>query len=464
MKRFKGAAFVLIAAFATASCSGGQGAGSALPASGPTNPQIATQTPKMTNVRPACAKAKLGYPQCFAMIRTDVVYQKPPQYRAVTNVAASGLGAAASNSWYYPLEPAQLQQAYKLPSSSAGKGQTVGIVDAFGDPDAEADLGKYRKAFKLPACTIKNGCLQILNQSGQTSPLPSPPTGANLGWGVETALDLDMVSAICPNCHIVLIEATTNSSKNLGISALAAATAGAGQISNSYGGPECAVNKKGKIVCFASQIAKYAKYYSIPNTIVTASTGDNAWYAGPQSPADYQTVVSVGGTSLYPYNNSRGWIETAWSGGGSSCSTFVKRPSWEKLSKSLKCPSDTKPGADVSAVADPNTGVLVYMSFPYAGGFYVVGGTSAASPIIASTYALAGNASTQNYGAALYSAGSSSITDVIIGKNASPDLENNAGQICGSNVKGADPTAICTSMPGWDGPTGVGTPWGVGAF
>lgn len=415
----------------------------------------------MKNVRPACAKPKVGFPQCFAMIRTDVVYQTPPRYHA--NVAASGLGAAASNSWYYPLEPAQLQQAYNLPSTTAGNGQTVGIVDAFGDPNAEADLAKYRKAFRLPACTTANGCLQILNQQGQSSPLPNPPTGSNAGWAVETALDLDMVSAICPNCHIVLIEANSNSSKNLGISATAAATAGAGQISNSYGGPECAVNKKGKIVCFASQIAKFAKYYNIPNVIVTASTGDFAWYFGPQSPADYQTVVSVGGTSLYPYNNSRGWIETAWSGAGSSCSTFVKRPSWEKLSKALKCPGDTKPEADVSAVADPNTGVLVYLSYPYAGGFYVVGGTSASSPIVASVYALAGNASTQNYGASLYGAGSS-LTDVIIGKNASPDLENNAGQICGSNVKGGDPTAICTSMPGWDGPTGNGTPWGLGAF
>jgi subtilase family serine protease len=417
----------------------------------------------MSHVRPACAKATVGFFQCYALVRTDVVYSKPPQYRAVTGVADADLGAAAANSWYYPLEPAQLQQAYNLPSSSAGKGQTVGIVDAFGDPNAEADLQKYRKAFKLPKCNASNGCLQILNQNGQSSPLPSPPTGSNLGWAVETALDLDMVSAICPNCKIVLIQANTNSSKNLGIAVGAAKNAGAGQISNSYGGPECVINKKGKIVCFAKQIQKYAKYYNLPGTILTASSGDFTWYAGPQSPADLGTVVSVGGTSLYPFNNSRGWIETAWSGAGSSCSTFSKRPSWVKLSKSLKCPGDTRAISDVSAVSDPNTGVLVYMSYPYSAGFYVVGGTSVASPIIASVYALAGNASTQNFGAALYNAGKN-LTDVTIGKNASPDLENNAGQVCGSNVKGGDPTAICASMPGWDGPTGNGTPWGVGAF
>lgn len=399
--------------------------------------------------------------QCFALVRTDVVYSKPPQYHA--NFASAVLGADAANAWYYPLEPAQLQQAYKLPSKSAGNGQTVGIVDAFGDPNAESDLAQYRKAFKLPECSTSNGCLQILNQKGQTSPLPSPGTGSNAGWAVEIALDLDMVSAICPNCKIVLIEANTNSSKDLAIAVGAARNAGANVISNSYGGPECVVNNKGKIVCFASQIQKFAKYYNVPGAIVTASSGDFSWYAGPQTPADFTTVVSVGGTSLYPFNNSRGWIETAWSDAGSSCSTFVKRPSWVKLSKSLRCPKDTRPISDVSAVSDPNTGVLVYLSYPYSGGFYVVGGTSAASPIVASIYALAGNASTQKFGAKLYNAGSN-LTDVLIGKNASPDLENNAGQICGSNVKGGDPTAICASMPGWDGPTGNGTPWGVGAF
>ncbi len=457
MKWVKGAALVLAAALATA-CSS-QTTGSALTPSGPAAPQIA-KTQQMSHVRPACAKASVGFMQCFALVRTDVVYSKPPQYHA--NIASADLSAAA-NSWYYPLGPAQLQQAYNLPSKTAGSGQTVGIVDAFGDPKAASDLAKYRKAFKLPACTTSNGCLQILNQNGQTSPLPNPGTGSNAGWAVEIALDLDMVSAICPNCHIVLIEASSNSSKDLGIAVGAAKNAGAGQISNSYGGPECIVNSKGKIVCFTSQIKKYAKYYNVPGAIVTASSGDNAWYNGPQSPADFGTVVSVGGTSLYPYSGSRGWIETAWSGAGSSCSTFSKRPSWVKLSKSLHCPGDTRAISDVSAVADPNTGVLVYLSYPYAGGFYVVGGTSAASPIIASVYALAGNASTQNYGANLYNAGSN-LTDVVLGKNASPDLSNNAGQICGSNVKGGDPTAICASMPGWDGPTGNGTPWGVGAF
>lgn len=461
MKWLKGAAFSVIAAVATASCSS-QSTGSALTPNGPAAPNV-SRTQNMSHVRPACAAAPVGFARCFALVRTDVVYSQPPQYRAVTGVGDGDLSAAAANSWYYPLEPAQLQQAYKLPSSSAGSGQTVGIVDAFGDPNAEADVAKYRKSFKLPKCSTSNGCLQILNQNGQTSPLPAPGTGNNAGWGVEISLDLDMVSAICPKCHIVLIEANTNSSKNLGIAVGAAKGAGATVISNSYGGPECLLNKKGKPVCFASSIQKYAKYYNVPGVIVTASTGDNAWYAGPQNPADFGTVVSVGGTSLYPYKNSRGWFETAWSGAGSSCSTFVKKPSWVKLSKSLKCPGNTRAIADVSAVADPNTGVLVYMSYPYAGGFYVVGGTSAASPIIASVYALAGNASSQNFGAALYNAGKN-LTDVTIGKNASPDLENNAGQICGSNVKGGDPTAICASMPGWDGPTGNGTPWGVGAF
>jgi subtilase family serine protease len=207
----------------------------------------------------------------------------------------------------------------------------------------------------------------------------------------------------------------------------------------------------------------WAKYYNVPGAIVTASSGDSDWFAGPQSPADYQTVVAVGGTSIYPYAGKRGWLETAWSGAGSSCSVYVALPSW--IPKSTGCPNQQgknpgtmRPIADVSAVADPFTGVLVYQTYPYSkGGFGVYGGTSVASPIIASVYALAGNASTQNFGAALYTAGSRALSDVVLGKNGIIGYFNNAGQQCA-------PASVCSAMPGWDGPTGNGTPWGVSAF
>lgn len=456
MKNAQRAWLAFAGILALASCSGHNGTPSVVP-NGPQPSSVMRQaSAHKAGVRPLCAAVQIGYARCFALIRTDVRYDRPPAYHALTGVAPAGMTAAASSGYYGPLAPAQLQQAYKLPSKRAGRGQTVGIVDAYDDPTAESDLAAYRSQFKLPACTTANGCFQKLNQRGKASPLPKPDGG----WAGEISLDLDMVSAICPNCHIVLVEASTNSFKNLGASVMAAHNAGAEQISNSYGGPECIINAKGKMIC-ASPLPD--TNYNIPHTIITASSGDSNWFAGPQSPADYGTVVAVGGTSIYPYNNARGWLETAWTGAGSSCSVYVKRPNW--IPKSTGCPNQKgkqpgsmRPIADVSAVADPFTGVLVYETYPATtGGFYVYGGTSVASPIIASVYALAGNATTQNHGATLYSAPSRSLTDVILGKNGIPGLTNNAGQSC-------SPTAVCAAMPGWDGPTGNGTPLGVRAF
>lgn len=396
------------------------------------------------NIRPLCGPVGPGFARCFALVRTDVRYDTPPTYRAVLGSAQGDLATAAANGRIGPLSPAQLQQAYSLPSAAAGKGQTVGIVDANDDPTAESDLEIYRKQFKLPPCTINTGCLQILNQGGKAAPLPP----ADPSWAGEISLDLDMVSAICPNCHIVLVEANSARMADLGASEKIAAAAGARQISNSYGQGECNP-------CAAPRNA-FAKDYSIPNTIITVSSGDSEWFAGPQSPADFGTVVAVGGTSLYPYNNSRGWIETAWSGAGSSCSKYIANPSW--IPASIGCPGKKRPIADVSAVADPLTGVITYETYPGRKGyFYVIGGTSASSPIIASVYALAGNAASQKFGSLLYNAPRGALTDVRIGNNGIVGVLNAARQTC-------TPIAVCTATLGWDGPTGVGTPWGVRAF
>jgi subtilase family serine protease len=450
MKILGRAVLALAGALVVASCSSQAGNNSVLPNGlQPGSPTQRTAGHQAT-VRPLCGPVGPGFARCFALVRTDVRYEHPPTYHADKSVAPAMMAQKAATAYYGPLGPAQLQQAYKLPSMTAGTGQTVGIVDAYSDPTAAKDLAQYRKQLGLPPCTIASGCLQILNQKGQTSPLPP----ANAGWAGEISLDLDMVSAICPNCHIVLVEATNNGFLSLGRSVATAKAAGADQISNSYGGPECFINKKGKIQC-SSPLA-YAKFYNIPGAIVTASSGDSDWFAGPQSPADYQTVVAVGGTSIYPYNNKRGWLETGWTGAGSSCSVYVKRPSWIP-SGTYNCPGGMRAIADVSAVADPYTGVLVYETYPAKkGGFYVYGGTSVASPIIASVYALAGNSSSANYGALLYTK-KGALTDVIIGKNGIPGLSNNAGQQC-------NPVAICAAGVGWDGPTGNGTPLGIRAF
>ena len=132
--------------------------------------------------------------------------------------------------------PADLQSAYALAAASLdkGKGETVAIVDAYDDPTAAADLAVYRKQWGLPACAA--GCLTILNQNGQTSPLPGvDPTG---GWELEESTDLDMVSAICPNCRIELVEANSSSLTDLGTAEDTAAASGAKFISDSWDGPD----------------------------------------------------------------------------------------------------------------------------------------------------------------------------------------------------------------------------------
>ncbi|EFH81837.1 S53 family peptidase [Ktedonobacter racemifer] len=332
----------------------------------------------------------------------------------------SGVKPNASSPSGY--NPADLQSAYKLPSASAGSGQTVAIVDAYDDPNAESDLAVYRSQFGLPACTTANGCFRKVNQTGGTK-YPR----ANSGWAEEISLDLDMVSAICPNCHILLVEASSASFTNLGTAVNTAVNLGANTVSNSYGGSE------------SSGETAYASFYNHPGHIITASSGDSGY--GAQVPAAYNTVVAVGGTSLSKSSNSRGWSETAWNGAGSGCSAYISKPSWQK---DTGCSRRTI--ADVSAVADPNTGVSVYDTYGNVGGWLVFGGTSVSSPIIASVYALAGNASSVNAASSLYSH-TGNLFDVTSGSNGS----------CGGSY-------LCTAGTGYDGPTGLGTPNGTGAF
>ena len=352
-----------------------------------------------------CTAAPVGYASCMALLVTSTS-KIPPK-------VISG---------YYPND---LRSAYNLPSTSAGSGQTVAIVDAYNDPNAEADLGVYRSQFGISACTTANGCFKKVNQSGGTK----YPTN-NGGWAQEISLDLDMVSAICPNCHILLVEASSASLANLGTAVNEAAKLGATEISNSYGGGES-----------SNETSSQAAYYNHPGIVITASAGDSGY--GVEFPAASSDVTAVGGTSLSRAGNARGWSETVWSGTGSGCSAYISKPSWQTDNK---CSHRTV--ADVSAVADPNTGVAVYDSYAYQGykGWLVFGGTSVASPIIASVYALAGNAKSVTYGSYPYSH-ASSLNDVTSGSNGS----------CGG-------TYLCTGEVGYDGPTGLGTPNGTGGF
>jgi subtilase family serine protease len=366
-----------------------------------TNPMTMQHPEAPANVRPSCpGPAPMGSARCIALVRTDVFTPD------AVGANISGYG------------PADLQAAYALPSSTAGAGQTVAIVDAYDDKHAEADLKVYRKHFNLPVCTTLNGCFKRLNQSG--NPGPYPP--ANTGWAQEISLDLDMVSAVCPKCHILLIEAQAASFNDLAASVDTAARLGATAISNSYGGGE-----------YPSETSDQA-HFNHPGIMITASSGDSGY--GPQFPAASQYVTAVGGTSLTRGGGTRGWSETVWSGAGSGCSLYVAKPSWQH---DPSCSHRTI--ADVSAVADPNTGVAVYDK-----AWLVFGGTSVSSPIVAAVYALAGNGASSTYAQDSY-LHPTSLFDITSGSNGS----------CGGGY-------LCTGMAGYDGPTGNGTPNGIGGF
>jgi len=338
--------------------------------------------------------------------------------------------AAASPAGGYG--PSDLQSAYALPSGTAGAGQTVAIVDAYDDKTAEADLATYRSTYGLPACTTAGGCFKKVNQSGVQGSYPSN----NQGWGLEISLDLDMVSAACPQCHILLVEANSNSNANLYAAEDTAARLGANAISNSYGGAESSSDTTSNV------------HFNHPGIAITVSSGDGGY--GVEYPAASPYVTAVGGTTLTRASNARGWSETAWSGAGSGCSASEPKPSWQTDSG---CSRRTV--ADVSADADPNSGVNVYDSNCNRlnqligncfSGWGVVGGTSASSPLIASVYALAGNASSVTYGSFPY-AHATALNDVLSGNNGS-----------------CSPAYLCTAGTGFDGPTGLGTPNGTGAF
>jgi subtilase family serine protease len=324
--------------------------------------------------------------------------------------------------------PADLQSAYRLPSATAGSGQTVAIVDSYDDPSAANDLSVYRTKYGLPACTAQNGCFRKVDQNGGTHyPFKDG------GWAEEISLDLDMVSAVCPRCHILLVEASSDYMSDLGIAENEAAKLGANAISNSWGGDE-----------FSGQSVTDTKYFTHPGVVMTAASGDSGYGVG--YPASSDNVIAVGGTSLIR-GGSRGWTEKAWSGSGSGCSGYeLVKPVWQK---DTGCKRRTV--ADVSADADPRTGVAVYDSFAYQGyrGWLIFGGTSVSSPIIASVFALAGNAASIGQpGQYLYSH-AGSLNDVVGGSNGT------------CSVLGL---YLCTGVAGYDGPTGLGTPNGTGAF
>jgi subtilase family serine protease len=353
---------------------------------------------------PHTAACSGGTYRCFAQIVTG------DDSSSIQNFAtASGLG------------PSDLISAYHLKSVTSSPG-TIAIVDAYNYSAAESDLAKYRSQFGLPPCTTASGCLRRVNQNGKASPLPAnAPSGDD--WTVEAALDLDMASAACPTCKLILVEADDDQGDGLNLAQDGAASLSPTVISNSWGGPES-----------SSETSEETHYKHTGIGIFVASGDDGYTGSSPQYPSTSAHVTAVGGTTLKRSSSaSRGWTETAWSDSGSSCSHSIAKPSYQTSSACSK-----RAAADVSAVGNPSTGVAVYNAKN--GGWIVVGGTSAATPFVAGVftlYGLGGKAPGWAY------ANASDFFDIKSGKNGS----------CSS--------ALCKAATGWDGPTGIGSPNGA---
>jgi hypothetical protein len=420
--------------------------------------------------------------------------------------AAGGRRASSSIEFKKPfkgsLAPGELTGAYNVAGASPpASTQTIAIVDAYNDPTAEADLEHYDQQFELSPCTKTNGCFRKVNQQGNESPLPPSNSAGNepeAGWALEISTDIEVAHGVCPGCHILLVEASTAHFADLEAAETSAVSLGATEITNSWGGPEC--EGKGESCIEESQA------FDHPGVVITVAAGDRGfrdWDAEEENergsvdyPASSPFVVAVGGTRLAQTKGV--WKdETVWNDGGQSktgeregagasgggCSTSFAAPSWQRSVpdwESVGC-GTRRAVSDISADADPYSGVAVYDSTPViegsteVKGWNVLGGTSVASPIVASIFGLAGGAGGVEYPArTLYENAAktpASLHDVISGSNGECRQPFNGETGESGCITTEEEIAnsclgeiICVAHPGYDGPTGLGTPNGIAAF
>lgn len=361
----------------------------------------------------------------------------------------------------YCYGPVGLRSAYDLTTASKqmGSGMTVAIVDFYNYENAAKDLAAYRAKFSLAPC---DGCLRIVNEEGKTSPLPVPAPSSP-PYAEESALDIQMVSAICPNCNILLVEADTPGVGDAISSVATAEALGANVISNSY-------------VWGGELFSTLSTFDDHPGVVITAGAGDSGAGCGinggnscsAQQPCSFKGVVCVGGTTLKPDSaTSRGFREVVWDGltssnycpafngnpaspcaTGSGCSSQVAKPSWQRDKGCSK-----RSESDISADADPNTGVVIIFN----GVKRIVGGTSAATPMIAAMFALAGNTNTATPATIWSNGDTDAFWPVTAGTNESDPLNT---FICPSGYE-----YICKAGTGmnsvFSGPAGWGTPRGL---
>jgi len=455
--------------------------------------------PSDYTVHPDCAAATPGRASCMSLklVPLTTAARAHTHPLAITRNGPAPAASAASGS--FGLRPQDIHSVYSLPTSP-GTTQTVAIVDAYNDPTAEADLNEYSKEFGLPSCTSASGCFKQVNQNGNTSPLPYPATLGELetgltakepeaveaeGWGIEISLDMEAVHATCQTCHIVLVEADDPSFVNLEAAEHAADVSGAGEISNSFGGPEID----------ESAVEEASSAFNHPGTVVTASAGDAGYLAWDSEnffetgyaefPASSPHVVAVGGTRLSPPGAGGTYTgESIWNGrgaGGGGCSVVFEAQPWQRALSdwsSVGCGSG-RADADISADADPYTGLAVFDSAApqceneaHVPHWCTIGGTSLSSPMIAAVFALAGGAGSIAYPAqSLYEnkrANPADVHDVVSGSNGECSAYNpkTGLSLCSVVEEGASckQHLICVAASGYDGPSGVGSPDGIAAF
>ncbi len=457
-------------------------------------------------VRAVCGAPAPGRAGCLALQLVPQTTEARAHTHPLGMVRAAPVAARSPAAGDYGLRPQDLHSAYDLPDSAAGA-QTVALVDAYNDPTAETDLKAYDEEFGLPECTSGDGCFRQVNQNGEAGNPPFPETTKELetarkgsrakreeaaeatGWALEISLDIEVAHATCQSCDIVLLEASGPSYEDLERAEQSAATLGAGEISNSWAGPE-----EGETPELES-----ASPFNHPGLVITAAAGDDGylnWDAASSLergyvnfPASSPHVVAVGGTRLSLGTGSAWAGEMVWNGdhatGGGCSVVFTAQPWQQSVSDWSGVGCATKRAvADVAADADPYTGVAVHDTSPeceyryeeagvkHVAYWCTIGGTSLSTPLIASAFALAGGANGVEYPAetlyenALKSPGS--LHDVTVGSNgecAEPFLEDGLSA-CTSAEEAAScaSKAICLAGTGYDGPTGVGTPDGIAAF
>jgi subtilase family protein len=345
----------------------------------------------------------------------------PPGY-AVCDVLIEDRGGVTSQSNPYGWAPADFQAAYNLPSKANGKGQLVAIVDAYDNPDVAGDLAVYRKQYGLGTADFHK-----YNQKGQQKNYPQ----GSPSWGVEIDLDVQMVSAVCPNCKIALIESTTSNSPDMQTAEAEAVKLGAHIVSNSW-------------ICYSYSCTIDPKYFDKPGVMYLAGSGD-AGYGIIGPPMSLSTVIAVGGTVLS--KNGSQYSEQVWDGAGAGCTSQINKPKWQHD------PSCTyRTTADVSAVA---YGVAEYDTFS-GGGWFTVGGTSVATPLIAGVFGLAGNAKSRpDGGQAFWQLSKKQLKKSLHYISAGSDGSCGGSYLCTAGTK---------QFGNYAGPIGWGTPNGIGAF